>query len=107
MLNAEDVKYKGEKLPSKEERKNQQAEQERINAVIRELKDVCIAFVNEKILTLPIPAYAIEEALPQIIKALVRIHQSKSTKYDAYLKAKLAMEEENLNEVEYVDEAKA
>jgi biopolymer transport protein ExbD len=101
MLEAKDMEYQ-EKLPSKEERKaiNLQQEEDVKNTQI--IKELCREFVNEKLISLAIPVFLVEEIVDTVMKPLITIHKAKSLKYQEYLKAKEAMETENMNEIEYV-----
>ena len=102
MLSEKDMEYQ-EKLPSKDERKKINDQQNKDMADAKILKELCREFVNEKLIPLAIPVFLVEEVVTTVMKPLITIHKAKSMKYQEYLKAKAAMEEENMNEIEYVE----
>ena len=102
MLEKKDMEVQ-DKLPSKEERKAMQAQQEKDAADAGIIKELCREFVNEKLIPLAIPVFLVEEVVTTVMKPLITIHKAKSVKYQEYLKAKAAMEEENMNEIKYVE----
>ena len=106
MLSEKDMEYQ-EKLPNKEERKAIKDQQDKDMSDAKIIKDLCREFVNEKLIPLAIPVFLVEEVVTTVMKPLLEIHKSKSKKFAEYLKAKAAMEEENINEIEYVEPVQA
>lgn len=104
MINPKDLEYK-EKLPTKEERKAAQAQQEKDKADVQILKNLCLEFLNDKLLTLDIPVFLVEEMVPQLLTAQIKIHKAKSAKYEDYIKAKSAWEEESIKDIKYVEKS--
>lgn len=102
MLKPQDLEPQN-KLPSKDERKAMKAQQEKDAADVQILKNLCLEFLNDKLLSLDIPVFLVEEMVPQVLTAQIKIHKAKSVKYAQYIKAKSAWEEESIKDIKYVE----
>lgn len=99
-----DFKVKKETLPSKQERKDNKQKEDEAQINKEQLRILTTEFINDKIIPLNIPMYQIEEHIPILIKTLLNINKTMSTKFKAFLDAKSELENTNINEFERYDE---